>query len=338
MGIVTLLSPSGTIPNTLPTFNWDDSALQNIAYHFQLASDGSFEGIMEEATDLNSSNYTPTTVLSNGATYYCRLAVIDENGVEGSWSASFSLTIDLSTVALTSPSQGAYTNDTTPSFTWGANENAASYAFALSESSDLSNPVVNESGITDTSYALTSALSDTDSTTYYWAVTPVDTNGVLGTQSDTWSFTLDTTAPTGSITINSNDINTWSSTVTLNHSATDTSIITGYYASLNSTTPASDDVGWTDITPADSYSDNVSFTLSGDYGNKTVYVWFKDAAANLSEVRNDSINWRAFTARIITGGAENATSVYAIDVDGDGDVDVLSASHDDNKIAWYENE
>jgi hypothetical protein len=30
-------------------------------------------------------------------------------------------------------------------------------------------------------------------------------------------------------------------------------------------------------------------------------------------------------------------SVYAIDIDGDGDNDVLSASFDDDKIAWYIN-
>jgi hypothetical protein len=33
----------------------------------------------------------------------------------------------------------------------------------------------------------------------------------------------------------------------------------------------------------------------------------------------------------------NASSVYATDMDGDGDMDVLSASNDDHKIAWYEN-
>jgi hypothetical protein len=30
--------------------------------------------------------------------------------------------------------------------------------------------------------------------------------------------------------------------------------------------------------------------------------------------------------------------VYSIDLDGDGDNDILSASHQDNKIAWYEND
>ena len=41
--------------------------------------------------------------------------------------------------------------------------------------------------------------------------------------------------------------------------------------------------------------------------------------------------------QIITTNADKATSVYATDIDGDGDMDVLSASQNDNKIAWYEN-
>ena len=45
----------------------------------------------------------------------------------------------------------------------------------------------------------------------------------------------------------------------------------------------------------------------------------------------------SFTARTIATSNDGKTSVYAIDVDSDGDMDVLSASLDDNKIAWYEN-
>ncbi|MCK4639315.1 MAG: VCBS repeat-containing protein, partial [Bacteroidales bacterium] len=36
--------------------------------------------------------------------------------------------------------------------------------------------------------------------------------------------------------------------------------------------------------------------------------------------------------------ALSARSVYATDLDGDGDNDILSASSADNKIAWYEND
>ncbi len=41
--------------------------------------------------------------------------------------------------------------------------------------------------------------------------------------------------------------------------------------------------------------------------------------------------------QVITTNARGARDVHAADLDGDGDLDVLSASYADNKIAWYEN-
>ena len=45
----------------------------------------------------------------------------------------------------------------------------------------------------------------------------------------------------------------------------------------------------------------------------------------------------SFTSRTITTSADGSKSVYAVDLDGDGDIDVLSASYADDKIVWYEN-
>ncbi len=39
--------------------------------------------------------------------------------------------------------------------------------------------------------------------------------------------------------------------------------------------------------------------------------------------------------QVITTSADGAVSVFAADLDGDGDPDVLSASFNDAKIAWY---
>ena len=44
-----------------------------------------------------------------------------------------------------------------------------------------------------------------------------------------------------------------------------------------------------------------------------------------------------WTEGVISTSANRATSVFAADVDGDGDIDALSASRLDDKIAWYEN-
>ena len=73
-----------------------------------------------------------------------------------------------------------------------------------------------------------------------------------------------------------------------------------------------------------------------------------DADVLSASVHDDKIAWyenqgggvfgpqrviTTFTAR-----ADGASAVHAIDLDGDGDADVLSASAYDNKIAWYENQ
>ena len=45
-----------------------------------------------------------------------------------------------------------------------------------------------------------------------------------------------------------------------------------------------------------------------------------------------------FEKHVISTAVDTPESVYAADVDGDGDIDVLSASLSDDKIAWYEND
>ena len=45
-----------------------------------------------------------------------------------------------------------------------------------------------------------------------------------------------------------------------------------------------------------------------------------------------------FSEKNITSNFNGARSVASADVDGDGDIDILGAASDDNKITWWENE
>ena len=84
---------------------------------------------------------------------------------------------------------------------------------------------------------------------------------------------------------------------------------------------------------ADTYPENnetATLTLSSA-SNATI----SDATGILTITDDDSIS---FTAADITTSANGANDVVVADIDGDGDLDIVSASGGDSTIAWYEND
>ncbi|MEX2205694.1 MAG: FG-GAP-like repeat-containing protein [Myxococcota bacterium] len=72
-----------------------------------------------------------------------------------------------------------------------------------------------------------------------------------------------------------------------------------------------------------------------------------DTDALSASFLDDTIAWHendgtplagAWPEHVISTAADGARAVFAADVDGDGDTDVLSASSLDDKLAWYEND
>ncbi len=53
--------------------------------------------------------------------------------------------------------------------------------------------------------------------------------------------------------------------------------------------------------------------------------------------KNDGYASFPYTEQTLNTSADHACSVYATDLDGDGDIDVLSASKYESRIAWYKN-
>ena len=161
------------------------------------------------------------------------------------------------------------------------------------------------SGISKTSYTgkITGVTSPyphmglINDTTYYYVVTAVNSYGESSESSQvsatpTSTVFPDITAPlntTASNFINSGAASTNSTNVTLTLSATDNAGVTGYCAKELSAAPLGNDTCWTSISSVTSYSAGITFTLSSVEGTKTVYVWFKDAAGNISSAANDSI-------------------------------------------------
>jgi len=86
-------------------------------------------------------------------------------------------------------------------------------------------------------------------------------------------------------------------------------------------------VGHVSVFATDLDGDGDIDVLSAAFGDAKI-VWYE----------NDGGSPPAFSERVISTTAEGAISVFATDLDGDGDTDVLSAAFLDNKIAWYEND
>src|SRR5260221_240038 len=100
---------------------------------------------------------------------------------------------------------------------------------------------------------------------------------------------LDTTAPVGTLGINSGAAYSGSTVVTLTLSATDAVGVTGYYTSSSATPPLATASGWTAVTATTSYNGTAAYTLATGDGSKTVYAWYKDAAGNVSTTASASI-------------------------------------------------
>ena len=81
------------------------------------------------------------------------------------------------------------------------------------------------------------------------------------------------------------------------------------------------------IFAADMDGDGDIDILSASNGDDTI-TWYE----------NDGNSNPSWDAEVIATSADGATSVFAADMDNDGDMDIVSGSENDDTIAWYEND
>lgn len=150
-------------------------------------------------------------------------------------------------------------------------------------------------GTSDTEVSIRIIILLPGTTYYYRLVAKNDAGTTYGSEMSftttdiNTSVTTEITSPIGAISINSGAYCTNSFTVTANLSATDNTGVTGYYLSTNATPPSQYTPGWTSITPATNYKEDVTYTISNGDGRNTVYAWYKDASGNISDAAGASI-------------------------------------------------
>jgi hypothetical protein len=90
-------------------------------------------------------------------------------------------------------------------------------------------------------------------------------------------------------------------------------------------------------TQADSASDVFAADLDGDGDPDVISSSEHDDKVAWYENRLNESSGDFGEQQVITTSANAAHDIFAVDLDGDGDPDVQSASISDNKVAWYEN-
>jgi hypothetical protein len=173
----TLVSPSGTVATTTPTYKWNASA--GSTWYYLLVENASGASVVAEshtvsdlgcAAGTGTCSWTPTTALTNGSSYTWFVYAANASGTSA-WSTGDSITVGTAappaTPTLVSPS-GTITT-TTPAYTWNASAGSTWYELLVENASGAS--VISES------HAVSDLGCATGTGTCAWTPTTALTNG-----------------------------------------------------------------------------------------------------------------------------------------------------------------
>ncbi|WP_439593784.1 discoidin domain-containing protein [Microbacterium sp.] len=191
---------SATGVSTTPALSWT-AAAGATSYAVVVSTNSSYSSPVVNATGLTGTSYTVPSALANSTTYYWKVTASNSGGstVASNAGITFTTTGAATTIpgtfTQTAPAASATGISTNPTLTWGAASGASTYAVVVSTNSSFSNPVVNVTGLTGTSYAVPSGLAN--NTQYYWRVTATNAAGNRIAGNSGISFTTGAAAPGG---------------------------------------------------------------------------------------------------------------------------------------------
>lgn len=192
-----------------PLFSWntatDPDPADIVRYYVEISIDPTFTGSQPIPTGTDTF-YQPLSDLLDQSTYYWKVRA---SGFQGSpvpaqvdpgfvFSATGTFTFSMinnppQAFSLTSPENGATISTKRPTLTWAVStdsdlNDSITYTVVVSSVSDFSVTTLQEAGLTDTNYVITSPLSE--NRTYYWKVVSKDKKGLEKLCSAVFSFTV----------------------------------------------------------------------------------------------------------------------------------------------------
>ena len=152
-GRPTVLSPSGTVNDSLPTITWE--AVEGAgSYEIYLFNDDGL-GLIHRGNGITGTSYS-SFPLADG-NYRVWIKSYKANGDSGLWSRSLSFAVDASnsSTSATPTSPLTPTFDTSPTFEWTADTNAATFELYLTNGQTAVSPV----GLTGTNWTPATPLA-----------------------------------------------------------------------------------------------------------------------------------------------------------------------------------
>jgi hypothetical protein len=189
----TLASPPNGVTNQplTPTLSWASSA-GAASYRLEVSTRLNFSTRIFDDDSLTQTSQVVGPLAYN-TNYYWRVRASNAGGTSG-WSEIWHFTTDVavpSAPILNSPANGALNQPTTVNLIWNGSAGAVSYHLQVSTDALYSSFVVDQSGISPTSYSVGGLFRNT---TYYWRVNGTNTGGT-SEWSTGWSFTTIPNSP-----------------------------------------------------------------------------------------------------------------------------------------------
>jgi hypothetical protein len=189
----TLVSPGdgATGISLTPSLSWNAS-LGATSYTVQVSTASDFSSFVINQSGITQTTYSASG-LSNNTQYFWRISASNAGGTSA-FSTSRNFTTVVSAPAaptLVSPADAATGVSVSPALSWNSVSGALSYRVQISTASNFSNLLVNQTGITETSY---NASGLSNSTQYFWRVSAFNASGE-GPFSTSRSFTTIVVVP-----------------------------------------------------------------------------------------------------------------------------------------------